>query len=623
MRRRLDVFRSYPDEAFLVEAQRVAGLVGKPVLTSGDFTKHSGIPASIVRRRFGSWRVLLERAGLEDMYSAEAGGAPLATRFVYSDEELLEEVRRVAELAGKPVLLQKDFREYSRIAPGIFRQRFGGWRAVLEQAGVGHAYSGGQGVRYSDKELLEEVRRVAELAGKTVLTQENFQDQSRISLATLSRRFGSWRAVLEQAGVGHAYSGATAARYSDEELLEEVRRAVELAGKPVLMQQEFQKYSEVSHGTLTYRFGKWRAVLERAGVGHAYCGKPSKKHSDEELLEEVRRAAELVGKPVLTQKDFRKYSAISCNTLKDRFGKWRAVLERAGVGHLCSRMVDVRPPVRYSDEELLAEVRRAVKLARKPVLTTRDFRKYSGISVGAAKARFGNWRAVLERAGMGHAHCSTTNSKKYSDEELLEKVRRAAELVGKPVLTEKDFHEHSGIRVSTLKHRFGKWRAVLERAGVGHLCSRMVDVHAPVSYSDEELLAEVRRAVKLARKPVLTTRDFYKYSGIAVATLTQRFGAWPAVLQRAGVGNAYSGGRGVRYRDRELLDEVRRVAELVGKSVLSARDFRKYSRIRLSTLQRRLGDWPDVLDRAGVGHMCTHKATINYQRSSDINQQSG
>jgi len=59
-------------------------------------------------------------------------------------------------------------------------------------------------------------------------------------------------------------------------------------------------------------------------------------HSDETLCDEVRRVAELVGKPVLTTNDFSKYAKVSVKTLRKRFGDWQGILRAAGIEHLYS-----------------------------------------------------------------------------------------------------------------------------------------------------------------------------------------------------------------------------------------------------------------------------------------------
>ncbi len=313
MGRKRDLIKDYPDEALVEEVRRVAGLVGKPVLTPSDFTSHSEIDARALARRFGGWRVLLERAGMGHMYS-EADEEPARIHsFGYSDEHLCEEIQRVAKLVEKPILTTTDLKKHSKIVPGTFSNRFGSWRDALQRAGLGHMHSGHHSRDgYSDDELLEEVRRVVRLVGYPA-GSGHFKRNSKIGLSTLKRRFGGFRKALERAGMVHETVHGSRVYYSDEELLREVRRVAELVDRPVLTQSDFNRHSKVVPTTLWLRFGQWPNVLERAGVGHMFSGavyghtRPlGRMYSDEKMLDEMRRVAQLTGKRIVSTTDFGK-----------------------------------------------------------------------------------------------------------------------------------------------------------------------------------------------------------------------------------------------------------------------------------------------------------------------------
>jgi len=266
------------------------------------------------------------------------------------DEALLEEVRRVAKFSGKPVLSKPTFNKHSSISASTLVMRFGRWQTALERAGVGHLYGGNPGREgYAEETMLDELRRAAALVGKAALTRSDFEKHSHISASPIVKRFGSWRTALERAGVGHMYYYESARRrltrvqYPNEALIEEVRRVARLVEKPVLLRTDFTNNSKIGLITLMRRFGKWRDVLEQAGLGHMYSGGsgPGMGYSDEALLQEIRRVAGLVDKPVLTMASFRRLSGISPSTIAPRFGGWRNALERAGAGHMFGGLAHV------------------------------------------------------------------------------------------------------------------------------------------------------------------------------------------------------------------------------------------------------------------------------------------
>jgi len=53
----------------------------------------------------------------------------------YSDEKLLDDVRRVAELCSREPPRKKDYTEHGEHAPRTVRLRFGGWNEAMKEAG--------------------------------------------------------------------------------------------------------------------------------------------------------------------------------------------------------------------------------------------------------------------------------------------------------------------------------------------------------------------------------------------------------------------------------------------------------------------------------------------------------
>ena len=251
-----------------------------------------------------------------------------------------------------------------------------------------------------------------------------------------------------------------------------------IVGKRVVHNHDFNRYSAIHSNTVTRWLGGWRSVLERAGLASMYVGEievvrpaPS-KYPDEELLEEVRRVAQLVGKPILTTLDFERHCRINYTTIKRRFGTWDAVLERAGIAHMRFVAAEAEPRggAGRTEAYLLEEVRRVAEIVGKPWLTGPELSRHSKINVHSITRRFGGWRAALARAGL--ARMLPQGPAHYSEEELLEEVRRVARLVGNGALTMTDFDNHSHIMAATVSKRFGSWRTALERAGLTHMLSK-------------------------------------------------------------------------------------------------------------------------------------------------------
>lgn len=342
----------HSDEVLIEELRRVGHLVDSPMFAGRDLARYSKITPATFMRRFGSWKTALKRAGLGDRFSGEVKEVDYVTRGRYSDEELFAEVRRVAGLVGKTRLTRGEFTRFSGMDADAVGRRFGGsWKVVLERAGLGHMFSDEVPEatlrvrkRHTEEELLAELQRVAKLVAKPVLSRADFRKHSSMDACSLARRLGGWQEALERAGLDHMSWGRSwgiKKRYSDNDMLDELRRVAPLVGKPVLTRGDFTKHSELNADDISRRFGNWRMALERAGLVHLHFGEAddaytvvNRKRTDEDLLEQVRLAAEALGKQVLTRDDFRNHTGINDQIVCRRFGNWKAALERAGLGHM-------------------------------------------------------------------------------------------------------------------------------------------------------------------------------------------------------------------------------------------------------------------------------------------------
>ena len=56
------------------------------------------------------------------------------------------------------------------------------------------------------------------------------------------------------------------------------------------------------------------------------------------------------------------------------------------------------------------------------------------------------------------------------------------------------------------------------------------------------------------------------------------------------------------YDEATVLDEIRRVADLVDSPALTAREFDRHAKVSASHLRRRFGSWRQALEAASLGH---------------------
>jgi len=110
--------------------------------------------------------------------------------------------------------------------------------------------------------------------------------------------------------------------------------------------------------------------------------------SDEELLEDLRRVAEEIGKRSVTKDEYNEKGHYHCTTLTPRFGPWLKTLEKAGLEK--TRNYNI------SHEDLFNNLFEVwTKLGRQPKRKdlTKQVSKYSA---GTYENRFGGWHRALE-----------------------------------------------------------------------------------------------------------------------------------------------------------------------------------------------------------------------------------
>ncbi len=189
----------------------------------------------------------------------------------YTDEALLDELRRVASLLpeGKP-LTKTAYEELGgRVAHTTVRRRFGGWQTALQKAGLGGLYIGqrvSQKMRdqpikkLSNDELIAELRRVQALCGKQWLTSDDFNAHSVTSEDAVRLRFGSFRKGLEAAGLYHAPFKQRLR--TDDECFENLAAVWTHYGRRPMYREMFQPPSTIQAKTYVLRWGTWRKAVK-------------------------------------------------------------------------------------------------------------------------------------------------------------------------------------------------------------------------------------------------------------------------------------------------------------------------------------------------------------------------
>jgi 5-methylcytosine-specific restriction endonuclease McrA len=115
-------------------------------------------------------------------------GAPV------SNDEILSDLRRAAELAGTTVVTQKLYSEFGRYNPSTALRRFGTWNNAVVAAGLQIANE----INFTDERLFENIMLLWEHFGRQPRRAELAKPPSVISQSAYLRRFHSWTDALTQ-----------------------------------------------------------------------------------------------------------------------------------------------------------------------------------------------------------------------------------------------------------------------------------------------------------------------------------------------------------------------------------------------------------------------------------------
>lgn len=245
----------------------------------------------------------------------------------YSDEALLAELRRVANIACTSRLTVAEFSKHSKAGITTFRRRFGSWPAALEAAGLLNLYNAIPSATKSrtlarqmlDGEMIAEIRRVAGIVGRTDIVADDLRRHATVGVDAIRNRFGSLKAALRAADLREAAHGR---RYTDDECFENLLCTWTHYGRPPKHREMSLPPSEVGPKAYTARWGTWNKAL------HAFV---ERVNAD---LEE-NPATALVGANAAVQIPSRKKAVDEQDRREIRLGLRYTVLKRDNFKCVC------------------------------------------------------------------------------------------------------------------------------------------------------------------------------------------------------------------------------------------------------------------------------------------------
>jgi hypothetical protein len=170
-------------------------------------------------------------------------------------EQVLSDIAAVAEKLGLISLTIDQYNKDGRYASSLARQRCGSWLQAIAGAGLSAKRKNSKA---SPDEFIPDLKRVAEVLGKSSVTQTEYQEHGRFGPGVVSRHFGGWLEALRAAGLEKTREYGV----SDEEYFLNLETMWVHLGRQPRYGEIRRPLSRYSAGAYERRFGSWREALE-------------------------------------------------------------------------------------------------------------------------------------------------------------------------------------------------------------------------------------------------------------------------------------------------------------------------------------------------------------------------
>lgn len=177
------------DEEILEDIKSVAASLGTDYVSVSLYKRYGKYSQTAIQGHFGTWKNALAIASLRTERTPDE-------RCRVSNEDLLEDLRRVANDTQKDTVTWDAYKTHGKYSGEIFLKRFEKWNTALQKAGLNG--TGFSKDRITEQQCFDEIERIwIKLGRQPTATDIKEKQVSIYSIDTFKRRFGGWRKALE------------------------------------------------------------------------------------------------------------------------------------------------------------------------------------------------------------------------------------------------------------------------------------------------------------------------------------------------------------------------------------------------------------------------------------------
>ncbi len=182
--------------------------------------------------------------------------------------------------------------------------------------------------QFSNSELLEDLKRVSSLIGKSSVSLKEYQKHGDYSYQTLKKRFGSWKDALECACLEESkrsWGGdLSEVRIPEELLLEDMQRVAQKLQNTSITIVDYDRVGKYGSSVICKRFGGWNKAKDVANlkIGRVY------NSTEEDYFENISNVWQFLGRMPKYQEMVAPLSKLHISSYERKFGTWRVALEQ-------------------------------------------------------------------------------------------------------------------------------------------------------------------------------------------------------------------------------------------------------------------------------------------------------
>jgi len=176
--------RNITESCLLNDLVEVSKRLGKSCITQREYNSNGVYSSDTIRKRFGSWNIALEKAGL----AVNSGW------FNISDNDYIDDLKQVAQQLGKRAVSLSEYDDFGKYSSAALRRRFGSWFSALAAAGLDRTHNYG----ITNEQYFLNLEKVWRTLGRQPVVRDMRKPLSSYSVNAYACRFGTWRKALEK-----------------------------------------------------------------------------------------------------------------------------------------------------------------------------------------------------------------------------------------------------------------------------------------------------------------------------------------------------------------------------------------------------------------------------------------